>query len=446
MSLYDAAEYLQTHGRGKDSMLVHMSPREVSGLQAIAEQHGGSLTVNPNTGLPEAGFLEDILPVIAGVALNAFVPGLGAAASGLLVGGATAAITGDLEKGLMAGLGAFGGSGIAGNLAKAGAQTAAKAGVNALDDVAVNAARGGADISTQLAQSATQPALQNAAAAGLQNVASGGAQATPGFLPGSVQNAMAAGQNRLGQMGQGISNIANTPGAGMQFIKDSAFPVGAATLPVLAGMNHPGRPNLEDQEPTNPFLKRRLSPGFQGFVPPQPNYYQPSGLGYASGGPIRKMSDMPEPRLAPPAMRYGEGIARNYDTDRLRADEAALKMVSNANKRARIKDAPRRKTRPLAMASGGLASIGGYSDGGRLLRGPGDGMSDSIPAVIDEEHPARLTDGEFVVPSDVVSHLGNGSTEAGADRLYEMLDRVRHARTGRKKQAPEINAEKYLVS
>jgi len=96
-------------------------------------------------------------------------------------------------------------------------------------------------------------------------------------------------------------------------------------------------------------------------------------------------------------------------------------------------------------AGGGLMhGLGGYSDGGRLLKGPGDGMSDSIPAQIGKKQPARLADGEFVVPADVVSHLGNGSTDAGAKRLYGMMDKVRHARTGKKKQAPAVKTNKFL--
>ena len=101
----------------------------------------------------------------------------------------------------------------------------------------------------------------------------------------------------------------------------------------------------------------------------------------------------------------------------------------------------------LGFAHGGISggfNLGGYSDGGRLLKGPGDGMSDNIPATIAHKQPARLADGEFVVPADVVSHLGNGSTDAGAKRLYAMMDKVRHARTGSKKQGKEINAEKFL--
>ena len=97
-----------------------------------------------------------------------------------------------------------------------------------------------------------------------------------------------------------------------------------------------------------------------------------------------------------------------------------------------------------AYAEGGIASLGGYSDGGRMLKGPGDGMSDSIPATISNKQPARLADGEFVVPADVVSHLGNGSTDAGAKQLYKMMDKVRVARTGKSMQGRQINPRKYV--
>jgi hypothetical protein len=98
----------------------------------------------------------------------------------------------------------------------------------------------------------------------------------------------------------------------------------------------------------------------------------------------------------------------------------------------------------LMAAGGQIPNLGSYSDGGRMLKGPGDGMSDDIPGVIGNKQPARLADGEFVVPADVVSHLGNGSTDAGAKRLYAMMDTVRKARTGTKKQGKKIKAEKYL--
>ena len=103
----------------------------------------------------------------------------------------------------------------------------------------------------------------------------------------------------------------------------------------------------------------------------------------------------------------------------------------------------------MAMAGGGSAQydLGGYSDGGRLLRGPGDGVSDSIPATIGNKRPARLADGEFVVPARIVSELGNGSTEAGARKLYAMMDRVQAARrgtVGKGKVAKNSRADKHL--
>ena len=95
-------------------------------------------------------------------------------------------------------------------------------------------------------------------------------------------------------------------------------------------------------------------------------------------------------------------------------------------------------------AEGGVADLGGYAAGGKLLKGAGDGMSDSIVANIAGKQPARLADGEFVVPADVVSHLGNGSTDAGAKHLYKMMDRIRQARTGNSKQGKRINPDKFL--
>ena len=96
---------------------------------------------------------------------------------------------------------------------------------------------------------------------------------------------------------------------------------------------------------------------------------------------------------------------------------------------------------PYKAAQGGLLSL---HRGGNFLSGGGDGMSDDIPAMIGAKQPARLADGEFVIPADVVSHIGNGSSKAGAAKLYTMMDKIRQERTGRKRQSPQINAAKYL--
>jgi hypothetical protein len=95
-------------------------------------------------------------------------------------------------------------------------------------------------------------------------------------------------------------------------------------------------------------------------------------------------------------------------------------------------------------AAGGVAGLGSYSDGGRLLRGPGDGVSDSIPATIGKGQPARLADGEFVIPARIVSELGNGSTEAGARKLYAMMDRIKKARGKAKNIAADTKSDKHL--
>ena len=99
------------------------------------------------------------------------------------------------------------------------------------------------------------------------------------------------------------------------------------------------------------------------------------------------------------------------------------------------------------MAHGGISDLGGYSDGGRLLKGPGDGVSDDIPASIGGKQPARLAEGEFVVPARIVSELGNGSTDAGAKRLYQMMDRIQSDRkktTGKGKFSDNPKASRHL--
>ena len=155
------AQQVQSQGRNNDSMLVHMTPGEVSGLQNLAMAHGGSLTINPETGLPEAGFLEDILPTILGIGLS-FIPGVGPLMAAGITGIGTTAVTGSLEKGLMAGLGAFGGASLAGAM-----------GIGAAGAGAAGSVAGAAPIST-VASAAANPA----AAAALPGLADASMVAT----------------------------------------------------------------------------------------------------------------------------------------------------------------------------------------------------------------------------------------------------------------------------
>jgi len=151
----------------------------------------------------------------------------------------------------------------------------------------------------------------------------------------------------------------------------------------------------------------------------------------------------------------GFGIVTDADVDTRRKSPlaASITQLKKIGKRvgAPVADMPKSDivdTDVFHAARGGITyDLGGYSDGGRLLKGPGDGVSDSIPASIGGRQPARLADGEFVIPARIVSELGNGSTEAGARKLYAMMERVQASRKksiGKKKVAVNSKADKHL--
>jgi hypothetical protein len=218
------------------------------------------------------------------------------------------------------------------------------------------------------------------------------------------------------------------------------------TADIGMNQNNTGVPGEEPYQSAS-----TLSPNFQGYTPRQPKpYYQAQYTRYAANGGLMALAaggSAEEKKKKQRAI-----LTADRTMAAMSADQAGLANLNNARYAANMTGAsPLRSSMslgdlptPVGAARGGLADLGGYSDGGRMLKGPGDGMSDSIPAMIGRKQPARLADGEFVVPADVVSHLGNGSTDAGAKRLYAMMDRARQARTGKKKQAPAVNADKIL--
>jgi hypothetical protein len=178
---------------------------------------------------------------------------------------------------------------------------------------------------------------------------------------------------------------------------------------------------------STPFAQQRMgmNPGLYGGPPQKPSYDQ-----YAAQN---------NQRLAEKS-RAGSVASMQHDYVGPTMSSAEFEAFQNAPKNPATSMAQG----GMAYAGGGISSLGSYSDGGRMLKGPGDGMSDNIPAQIGSKQPARLADGEFVVPADVVSHLGNGSTDAGARQLYGMMDRIRSQRTGKKKQAPRVNPKKAM--
>jgi hypothetical protein len=482
MSLHVAAKHLASKGRDGDSMLVHMSPGEVKGLQGLALAHGGSLSINPNTGLVEASFLKRILPMVAGAALTGLSGGvINPLTASMIVGGGTAVATGDISKGLMAGLGAYGGAGFSQGLAGAAGSAATEtAAANALG---VPASAMPVDMVTGLPTAVGTGATSQAGMLAAENAAMGltpaqsvaNISSSAGYAAGAAPASMFDTGSSL--LRAGAERILDNPREGVKAAYN-AMPTG--TLPALGATVAdamtpeaapiPGMPEEDPMYAGAPY-RYRLASNFSGYVPRQPTpYYRPTGLGYAEGGDIamaaggsyedEPMGDNPGMAaggiagyaaggLKMKTMSPGEGIARDTDEDTasLGAYDAAKKRVEKQFAAANLKSSAMPKTNVAklgqmkAMAEGGLGS---YSDGGRMLKGPGDGMSDDIPAMIGKKQPARLADGEFVVPADVVSHLGNGSTDAGAKKLYAMMDKVRTARTGKKKQAPAVKGDKYL--
>lgn len=662
MSLHTLANHMSAHGRGPDSTLVHMSPREVQGLQALAMRHGGSLTINPQTGLPEAGILENLLPAIAGFALNAFAPGIGGAVgsalgltggmasavgTGLIVGGVTGLASGSLEKGLMAGLGGYGGAGLGASLVGAGSPSVAMDAASGARDAGMSAAAQASPAATAARLQAGANTAMSAPVDALKNNALNlGLASAPVFMDsfGDTEEETAAPKRQSGNRymyrddpitgrsyayktysGDEVKDsppvVFGNAGGGLMQHYDEGGPVrfGNAGDPVDANGN-PITPATEktisDSQraqdyllgkpgAVNPFLFYSKGPAAAALVTAPVAALSTAGIsaltpefaGYGGRGLSQEQRDekndpnawtnigdeaqskwfaenpdSPVTKIQGQALKYwpfkdteawkkadsiyagfnpktglpfgfvdnsGESAENMMPTtvasgayqkavaDARAADQAFRKGIDDRQVRLDAAEkmaattfegsgaAPGSSRSPAdgtvntpgpegvggwgsrdagggyggaagrssdsgsgqsgsggfgrgaqggflnngkfdqryaygggitALAQGGY-NLGSYSDGGRLLRGPGDGVSDDIPATIGQNQPARLADGEFVVPARIVSELGNGSTEAGARKLYAMMDRVQKARSktvGKNKVAANSRADKYL--
>lgn len=290
------AQQLQSYGRGDDSMLVHMTPNEVNSLQGLAMAAGGSLTVNPVTGLPEAGFLKKILPMLAGIGLNFILPGSGlvatlggkAATAGLMVGAGTTALTGDLSKGLMAGLGAFGGASLAGGVEGALASGAKSGG-------ATGATAGSAGATPPITPSG--PAFTVPAAGGPMPL-----DALQATLPAQTA-ATTAAPNALARFGQGFGGAAKGTMSGLA-AKAAPYAAGMGLLNTVSEATAPQMPKY-DPNAEGDFEYIPMRPGerevrfqtpeqmresggaeFQYFTPtnPEPVPLYGQQRGYAEGG------------------------------------------------------------------------------------------------------------------------------------------------------------------
>jgi hypothetical protein len=420
MSLRDAAQHLAAQGRGPDDKLIHMSGKELAGLQTLAKAHGGSLTINPETGLAEAGFLDNILPAVIGAGAMYLSGGMiNPMTAGLGVGGFEALRTGDLGKGLMAGLGAYGGAGALEGLAGLGEAGSGFANQSMGENLAGGFEMAKANPSAALSAVGGKNLAMAAAPAIMGMMAPQGAQAPQGSDQMIRPYTFAMNPQTQGNMVGGKPMVGTTYQPGQDTSERMYFqPQYTALAPYKAAggglMSLARTVTGEDVMPTEREEKM------------------------AGGGPVEQMSN-------------ANAIGANTGYPMANINKATYSApyqtpVSQNVVQGDTDTGVNPMTGEMTFAAGGISTLGGYAAGGnpRLLKGPGDGMSDNIPAMIGEKQPARLADGEFVIPADVVSHLGNGSTDAGAKQLYKMMDRIRQQRTGKKKQAPEVNPSRAM--
>jgi hypothetical protein len=522
-----SAQGLASLGRYGDSMLVHMSPKEVAGLQSLAMSKGGSLTINPDTGMPEAFILDMVLPVAG--AFFGIPPGVTAA----LMAGKTLIEGGDIGS---AALSAFGGytGGKFGQSLKSFVDPIKNVPTSAINAAANTAKTAGSFVSGQTGEMGSKllspsggvntvtDSLKSSFAPDFAK-----SNFVPGFADNNIQGSfMGKDVGAQGMFQPGGGNTLQTTGAPTyganvgagtdiastisEGASDFGNQFGAAVKNPIDFARHVGEGDALmggaklGMYAASPFVEDMMKPPQFSFTDPDKGKYRgpqgqlnlsdqfDTGLRLAQGGTVttgglRDLYGTTDLSSNPQLSQDGYGIGRlntlasqeslenaktlgyadggdvvagerGMNLDRL--PSLNLNTGTNspivANTRPEFSFPNYGRMGPVGIGmQGGLGSPNwieqlmsnrpgiNYARGG-YLDGQGDGMSDSIPATIEGKQPARLADGEFVVPADVVSHLGNGSSKAGSKRLYKMLDKVRRARTGHTKQGKQIKADKYL--
>jgi hypothetical protein len=465
----DAARKLASYGRHGDNMLMHVSRKELEGIRSLT---GRNFTRNPDTGLPEAFGFADLIPAVAGIAGTVLTgnPLIGAAAAGATSAGKTAIEGGSAQdaliSGLVSGATTFAGgqllSGIGGAAGGAAAQGAGAAGAGA-------AGAGAADAAAQTALSAgtvgagasgaplsaaagmnpmTMPfadaiSMAQANAAATSPVTAGTiAGVNPMSLPNidAISNAAAAAAlpvppppgpgfgdlvaSRASDFGARLSNVANDPGTALSQLgkniqnnRFSALIAGGGMLSQAGNMfGQPSMPGEEEYD-ANRYPER---------FPSRPRSFTAPPAGYMPG-------------RSPEFRYFAEGGLAS-----LRQDEGYTANLVNEAKAALLGEHPRPREAIMrfqeAFGNDALNLLRDRISGGRV-RGAGGGMDDLVPGSIEGRQKVRLADGEFVIPSDVVSGLGDGSTDQGVRKLHGLMDNVRQQRTGRKAQPMSIGGK-----
>jgi hypothetical protein len=528
MDYASAAKELSSKGRNGDSMLVHMTPEEVGGLQNLAMAAGGSLSINPDTGLVEASFLKKLLPTLLGVGLNFLLPGSGAligalggkaAAAGLITGLGTTAVTGDINKGLMAGLGAFGGASLGGALAGKGAAAAA------LPDPttsmsAIPGATGAAGATGTAAQTASKLGLQGFAAKSPAALLSGGAptggmSVIPAAGGAAAKTGLAGFGQQFGQAARGtmtglaakaapyaagyglLSNLseASTPqfkppgeedkwnyegpyipqprqarfqspeearrsgGAEFQFFDETNPVPGYVPMPRMAEGGLAALPAAGDLQASMDFF-RRNSPGpitasMRPVERPAPQVQTggssaPAAMPAPAPGQGEQVFNFNRPvtPAAPPLgmpqfnsvpfFGGGRGINDIFDSVvQPYAKGGEVDMKDGSF----VVDARTVSELGNGSSNAGIERLAGM--GGRPVRGDGDGVSDSVPARIGGRQEARVARDEVIFSPEAVTRLGGGSHSKGTKKLYAMMDKA-HAARKRAKRGQDTKVAKGL--
>jgi hypothetical protein len=489
MDYKQSAQKLAKQGRYGDTMLMHVNPKEVAGLNYLGMKYGTGVTINPKTGLPEAFNFMRFLPMIAGAAL---APYTGGATAGLIVGGVETARTGNLMKGIQAGLGAYGGANLATNIGQMGAEQAIPE-VTATELAKTTqipmAAPTGADV-----LAAQQPgqleAFISKQAGGAQFIdpTVTGTPLTPDQIAGNEayikagqQYAQAASKAAApvysadfrptyGDIGRGFQRLGSTEGLSSASTNIMANPMGTARTV--------GSILLGSQEEAEPYVK----------PPRDPNKY-PQAEPYR-----RNYRENPNPREDREFVYYANkggisrfnigGLAGGY-TDYMRQLQQMVNMRgkgygANPNLSTQAgtpMQAMSTGNRPQEMNKMNTYKAGGsvpmLEDGGFVLRastvngvgngsseagmkylqaklgavpvkGKGHGTSDEIATSIENRRKALLSNEEAYVPRSVVAQLGNGNVNKGAKKLDEFMKKVDKARTGKAKPPKTINPDKLM--
>jgi hypothetical protein len=427
------AQSVQSKGRGRDTMLVHMTPKEVGGLQALAMQHGGSLTINPQTGLPEAGFLENMLPTLIGAGLM-MVPGLqgvGAGYIGAGVGAVEALRTGDIGQGLLAGLGAYGGANLAGSLGAAGASTAASAAPGVTEAVASGALpQTAASVVPSAAPTAGQTLLgETALQASFPSASTSGAGSLLAVNPVTAATTMGATlPTGATAAGEGIRALGTEAGRDA-FMSDIggytglAKQAGMAAAPALLATPEYDAPAPKKEEASNyegpytPSARRVSYPGdderrrtseFTYFTPSNP-------VPFDAGGKVEEDRSVKMPDAS-----YVAGQAPEFDHNfkaveveggfpsaPISPDVSGISSGLMQLMGSSIKDAAKNQ------ANEQIRTMAGYEydpRSQRLVKGSSTG---GLPALARGGSVPTLENGGFVLTKKAVDGLGRGNNEKG---------------------------------